>query len=245
MLPPVQAPATPDPRAAQSTGVSALPSLSGIFTGTVDDLRRLPSRDTLTWLSIGAVASAVAYRGDDRVSRAFSGSNRLDGAFESGSTIGGLSVQLGGAFATYAAGRLTKSPRVATIGADLVRAQLVSQAVTHAVKFSVRRTRPDGGSFSFPSGHTSTTFASATVLQRHLGWKAGIPAYAVAAYVAASRVHDARHFLSDVAFGAAIGIVSARTVTVGRGDTRFAVTPMAAPGGGGVALTWMGNREMR
>jgi membrane-associated phospholipid phosphatase len=220
--------------AAEPAVVSPLPSLSHIFTSTVDDVRRLPSHDTLTWLSIGVAASAIAHAGDARVTRSLSGSNRLDGMFESGSMIGGLSVQLGGAFATYAAGRLMGSPRAATIGADLVRAQLLSQAVTQAIKLSARRTRPDGGSFSFPSGHTSITFASATVLQRHLGWKAGIPAYAVATYVAASRIQEHRHFLSDVVFGAAIGIVAGRTVTVGRNDARFAVGPMATTGGGGV-----------
>jgi membrane-associated phospholipid phosphatase len=50
------------------------------------------------------------------------------------------------------------------------------------------------------------SFASATVLQRELGWKVGIPAYAVASFIGASRIEDKRHFLSDVAFGAAIGI---------------------------------------
>ena len=64
----------------------------------------------------------------------------------------------------------------------------------------------------------------------------------VAAYVAASRVHEKRHFVSDVSFGAVLGIVAGRTVTVGRGDARFAVGPMATPGGGGVAFTWLGHR---
>jgi len=84
------------------------------------------------------------------------------------------------------------------------------------------------------------TFASATVLQRNLGWKAGIPAYAVAGYVAASRIQVRRHFLSDVTFGAALGITAGRAVTIGRGDHRFAVAPAAVPGGGGISLTWIG-----
>jgi membrane-associated phospholipid phosphatase len=105
------------------------------------------------------------------------------------------------------------------------------------VKVAVQRTRPDGTSYSFPSGHAASSFASATVLQQHFGWKAGIPAYAVASYVAASRIQDNRHYLSDVVFGATIGLVAGRTVTIGRGDAKFAVTPLAAPGGAGVGLT--------
>jgi hypothetical protein len=111
---------------------------------------------------------------------------------------------------------------------------LITQGLTQAVKMSVNRTRPDGAEL-IPSGHTSTTFASATVLQRRFGWKAGLPAYGFATYVAASRVQVKRHFLSDVAFGAALGIVVGRSVTIGRGDARF-VEPMAAPGGAGVQL---------
>ena len=83
--------------------------------------------------------------------------------------------------------------------------------------------------FSFPSGHSSVTFATATVLQRNFGWKAGVPAYALASYVAASRVQMKRHFFSDVAFGAAIGIVAGRTVTVGRGRARFGSHPRCRP----------------
>ena len=78
--------------------------------------------------------------------------------------------------------------------------------------------------------------------QRHFGWKVGIPAYGAASYVAASRLQTNRHYLSDVAFGAALGIVAGRTVTVGHGNARFAVAPVAAPGGGGIAFTWIGNR---
>ena len=48
-----------------------------------------------------------------------------------------------------------------------------------------------------------------------------------------------RHYLSDVAFGAAIGMMAGRTVTIGRGEARFAVAPAAAPGGAGVNFTWV------
>jgi membrane-associated phospholipid phosphatase len=124
-----------------------------------------------------------------------------------------------------------------------LRAQFVTQALTAAVKMSARRQRPDGTMYSFPSGHSSVSFATATVLHRHFGWKVGAPAYAFATYVAASRVQDRRHFLSDVAFGAALGIAVGRTVTIGRGDAQFAVSPMAVPGGGAVSFNWIGGQK--
>ena len=68
--------------------------------------------------------------------------------------------------------------------------------------------------------------------------KPGIPAYAVAAYVGGSRIQDNKHYLSDVAFGAVLGIVSGRTVTIGTRNAKFALTPVSGPHGGvGVGLT--------
>ena len=64
------------------------------------------------------------------------------------------------------------------------------------------------------------------MLQRHFGWKVGVPAYVAAGYVATARVHDNRHYLSDVVFGAAMGIAGERTVMrSGRYDVR--VVPAA------------------
>jgi membrane-associated phospholipid phosphatase len=216
------------------------PSFGSIVEDTIHDFRRLPSEDSLKWLGIGGAIAAIGHRVDQPVSRELSTSATLDGVFDSGTTLGGARLQMGAALATFAIGRVTRSPRVALVGADLLKAQLMSQALTAAVKMSVRRTRPDGTQYSFPSGHSSVTFATATVLQRDLGWKVGIPAYGLATFVAASRIQEKRHFLSDVAFGAAIGIMSGRTVTLGRGDRRFAVSPMAAPSGVGVSFVWVG-----
>jgi len=129
-----------------------------------------------------------------------------------------------------------------TLGSELIRAQVMAQLTTTAVKQIVRRDRPEGGGFSFPSGHTAVTFASATVLQQHFGWKVGIPSFAVASYVAASRVQMQRHYLSDVAFGAALGIVAGRTVTIGSGRNKFQLAPTAVPGGGGISAVWLGQR---
>ncbi len=229
------APTTPAP-------ISLVPSFSQLFSGAVSDLGQLPSRENLTWLGIGALAALTTHTQDSRATATMTKSASLEETFESGAVLGGMPFQLGGALATYAIGRATHHPKLASVGGDLVRAQLVAQTLSYGLKYSMRRTRPDGTSFSFPSGHTSTTFASATVLQRHFGWKAGIPAYAVAAYVAASRVQQERHHLSDVVFGAAIGMVAGRTVTIGRGDARFALAPTVVPGGGGVGVTWVGAR---
>ena len=201
------------------------------------DFRRLPSRDTLTWLGIGGAVALSARPADRPTSTGMAGSQVLDGVFEAGEAMGGAASQFTSAAATYLAGRATNNPGVTAVGADLLRAQIVAQTLTAGIKLAVRRERPDGALYSFPSGHASVSFASATVLERHYGWRLGIPAYAVATYVATSRIQEERHFLSDIAFGAVVGIVAGRTVTIGLGEHRFAVTPTVVPVGAGVSLS--------
>ena len=196
-------------------------------------------------LGLGLGASLSVKPLDDRIptSRLNSELYGSDGAgldlfFESGELLGGTVVQVGGAFATYGVGKLFRHQGTAELGRDLVRAQLLTQGVTQLVKYTVRRTRPDASSHSsFPSGHTSGAFATATVLQRHYGWKVGAPAFGIASYVATSRLSENKHFLSDLVFGAAIGLVAGRTVTFDRGATRLELAPMAAPGGAGVQVS--------
>ena len=163
--------------------------------------------------------------------------------FKPGAILGGFEFQFGASMATYGIGRLSGNSRMAEVGAHLLRAQIVSQTVTHSIKAVVKRTRPDGSANnSFPSGHTSVSFASATVLQREFGWKVGIPAYAVATYIGMSRVEGKRHFTSDVLFGAAIGVMAGRAATVEIAGKRFLVAPSATKGGGAVSFVWTGHQ---
>ena len=114
--------------------------------------------------------------------------------------------------------------------------------LTHALKAVTSRERPTGErdagtqTYSFPSGHASASFTTATVLWRHLGWKVGLPASTLAAYASASRIQQNAHYVSDTLFGAALGIASARTVTIGHGERRVVVAPV--PMTGGAALTF-------
>ena len=212
-----------------------------LFGDTVSDLRHVPAKQTLGWLTIGTVAALSAHPADSRVGRSLTNATGLTETFEPGAVIGSTPVQLGLSATTYALGRATHSPRMIAVGADLFRAQLVADALTVGLKESIRRHRPEGGGFAFPSGHTSVSFASATVLQQHFGWRVGTPAYALATYVALSRVQMKRHYLSDVAFGAALGIAAGRTITIGTQRRRLMLAPMATEGGGGVQFTWMGH----
>ncbi|GLU45170.1 phosphatase PAP2 family protein [Allomuricauda sp. NBRC 101325] len=83
---------------------------------------------------------------------------------------------------------------------------------TWIMKYAINKPRPEGRTdgHAFPSGHTSFAFQGASFLQRRYGWKYGIPAFAVAAYVAYSRIEGVndRHDGWDVLGGALTGIAS-------------------------------------
>lgn len=79
-------------------------------------------------------------------------------------------------------------------------------ASAYLLERCVKKSRPDGTSMhAFPSTHATVAFQGAAYLQRRYGWKAGAPAYAVAAYVAWGRVFARKHDVWDVVAGAAIG----------------------------------------
>lgn len=108
--------------------------------------------------------------------------------------------------------------------------------VTEALKETVREERPDGSDHrSFPSGHTSISFASAGFLQRRYGWEAGLPATLVAGLVGLARVESKDHHWYDVVAGAALGEASAYWFVKPRDDSvRF--MPWADSHGAGFAL---------
>ena len=209
------------------------PDFFELFTEIGEDFRQVVSRRHIQLFAVGGGVTLLGRLHDKSMKEAGT-QGLVEEKFELGSELGSIPLQAGGSLATYVIGRLMKKSSVAHIGADLLRAQMISGLLTHALKHSVRRTRPNGHKLSFPSGHTSAAFASAAVMERHFGWKIGVPVYAVSAYVAASRVQERKHYLSDVLFGATIGIIAGRSVSVGHSWGGLEVLPFLKPGGGGV-----------
>ncbi|MGC4013250.1 MAG: phosphatase PAP2 family protein, partial [Luteolibacter sp.] len=98
--------------------------------------------------------------------------------------------------------------------AILAKGELLMIASVTVLKYATRQVRPDGSSYtSFPSGHTAQAFAAATFLneeyKNRLPW---IPyaAYGLASSVGLLRMANNRHYVSDVLFGAALGILSVK-----------------------------------
>lgn len=96
---------------------------------------------------------------------------------------------------------------------QFVESAALTLGVTYALKYGLDTTRPNGGHYSMPSGHTSISFSSAEFLRKRYGWEWGVPAYAAASWVAYSRVQSYQHYPQDVIAGAAIGILSSYIFT--------------------------------
>ena len=222
---PAAAPPTP-----RHTGIKAM--LKGIVT----DVKNLPSKENLAWAGVGGGLALALHPLDARVQRQVGGNELADNIFQPGQMLGGV-APIVGSVGLYAFGRITDQPKVSHVGMDLIRAQALAQVITQTLKYTTRRERPDlSARTSFPSGHASTTFAVATAIERHLGWRYAVPAYTFASYVAASRLPAGRHWLSDVVFGAAVGIMAGRTAT-SREANPYPVKVVAVPGGAAVVLS--------
>lgn len=88
---------------------------------------------------------------------------------------------------------------------------------------------------SFPSGHTSVSFAAAGYLQKRYGWQWGLPATLAASLVGIARVESKDHHWYDVVAGAALGEATAYIFTTPR-DSNVRFLPWADTHGGGLYL---------
>lgn len=97
---------------------------------------------------------------------------------------------------------------------QLVKSEAATLAITEVLKATVHEARPNGqDKRSFPSRHASVAFSAAQFMQIRGGWAYGVPAYIVAAAVAADRVHLREHYAKDVIAGAVVGIASSAYFT--------------------------------
>jgi membrane-associated phospholipid phosphatase len=226
----LQPPAGPPPTP-RHTGVKAM--VKGLFV----DFKYLPSRENALWAGVGGGLALAVHPLDDNVHSAVVGNSTAENFFKPGAVLGSLPMLLGSASIVYVVGRVKDEPKVSHVGMDLIQAIAMSEIITESLKYATRRERPDqSGATSFPSGHAADTFAFATALERHLGWRYAVPAYILASYVATSRLPANRHWLSDVVFGSTVGIIAGRTVTSNEAQA-FPVVVNPIPGG--VAVMWV------
>jgi membrane-associated phospholipid phosphatase len=227
--------------AAPSAAPAAAPcdryGLSTVFRCMGHDLLGAVKGDSRRWLEIGGVLAGGSLLLDDEVFNSMTEPDK-DTSIEVGEYLGEAGMHFGVPAAAYFISRATGHEAAADMSVAIVRTQVVNAIFTRGLKL-LPRARPYQESAtptkgSFPSGHTSAAFATATVIQRKWGWRAGLPAYAVAAFVGTTRLQHV-HYLSDVTFGAALGVASGLAVKLpGTGPS---IAPIVSPGVAGVSLT--------
>lgn len=212
-------------------------------------------RDALLGLAtLGAVA--VSFPNDHQLSEeSLEGTSRADRSLATAAQPLGNPLDLGPPMVlVWGLARVGGHPAVAAALARIGVSMVVAGACTQAVKLTAGRSRPDpalddsrtfrpfSGAESFPSGHTTVAFSIAAAID-HETRSRWVPviAYPLAGLVAWSRVHQRRHWTSDVLAGAALGGWAAWKTedylsSPGRRWLRgFGVAPAASPAG--IALT--------
>jgi membrane-associated phospholipid phosphatase len=92
----------------------------------------------------------------------------------------------------------------------LAIAEIITSALVQSLKLITRVERPNGGTLSFPSGHTSNAFTSATVLYeefREENLAVALSGYGFSTATGILRMTNNKHWISDVLAGAGIGIL--------------------------------------
>ena len=97
-----------------------------------------------------------------------------------------------------------------------ISAYALSAMYTVIIKGITNTSRPttqfEHGHYGFPSYHASSTFCLAAVVDEYYGWQWGVPMYVLGGLVGWSRIDQREHDLSDVLFGAVLGVVVGKTV---------------------------------
>jgi membrane-associated phospholipid phosphatase len=122
----------------------------------------------------------------------------------------------------FTIGTIKHDKRLQRNGLFIAGAFVFSAVATQSLKALIKRERPfvsypyyfadryDGGGYSFPSGHVSAAFCTATSLSIYFPkWYVVVPAYIWAGSVGWARMYQGVHYPSDVLAGAMLGAGSA------------------------------------
>ncbi len=204
---------------------------------------------------LGAGALIYAFDGQIRHIARKNNTASMDKISAQAEKIGNGGYELVFVGACAGAGWVFKDHKLTDTALEALEAFLAANAVGTVVKYSVGRSRPyaENGkrafqpfSFktsrsSFPSGHTASAFALASVFAaRYESPWAGAAAYGAASAAGLQRVYADRHWSSDVFFGAVLGAATGRAVvrlSSGRPAGGARLFPVYGPGFAGAVAS--------
>jgi undecaprenyl-diphosphatase len=102
---------------------------------------------------------------------------------------------------------------VAVVVADAAAELLadLGKLIVHRHRPFEHQLGPQSSTHSFPSGHSATSFACATVLAAYAPrWR--VPLFVLAALIALSRIYNGMHYPTDVLAGSVLGLLVGATI---------------------------------
>jgi hypothetical protein len=230
------------------------------IAATEKDLPQLPSQvlqgsketyfraDNLTALLLAGGASIVMHNEpsklsiDDKVASHFERHGNLpDDLSEATYTVGGPGFHFAATGLWYGLAAADKDDLNRQRAWTMLTALSITGATTLALKVAVNNEQPNQEmGYSWPSGHTASSFTVASVLDEFYGPQIGIPCYAAAGFVGYRMMDAGDHWASDVLFGGVLGWVVGHTVAGKHKQLEvagFEVTPyFGDSGASGIAL---------
>ena len=189
---------------------------------------QIASRSALA-LATGASLGLISYQFADEPLKEFALKHQSEASTSISAVLqplGHSDYMLPAGGMVYATGLALRNPKLQRTGILLVSSMLINDMVTSKLKDEFQRRRPDeanhntyfeggeGGRHyaSFPSSHTSTAFTFATSVATVYHDHKWVPpvAYSMATLVGLSRIHDNKHWSTDVLAGAAVGFATSK-----------------------------------
>lgn len=154
--------------------------------------------------------------------------------------LGNPALHFGVAGLWYLVGQQRQDERTYEVGKTLFSALAINGVTVMLGQAASGDHAPNGERGTFPSGHTSSTFTFASVMHEAYGPWVGAPLYAVGVAVAAERIDDREHYLSDVVMGAVMGLVIGHSVAGEHELELFGgeIVPYVDPGTGAQGIAW-------
>jgi hypothetical protein len=194
-----------DIRSSKTLGGSLIHEASGVYTTYRDSWKYMVQKDALIAITVGMTGYTAAKPFSEKISAHFNDpANQWTGAkYQIGNFLGqGYTVLV----PVWIAAKYAEDEKLSRVADNWIAGSILDGLITAGLKYTVRENRPDGSDhLGFPSGHATTAFMMAKIVQDEMGSPWGVPAYILASYVGMSRIGGAKHTLGQVAAGAGLG----------------------------------------
>jgi len=174
----------------------------------------LSKPENITLLALAGVASIAMNQGADDNTEGYFERHEIFPEFTDNSLdlIGNPGIQFAATGLWYAFSSKNNDLFNQNRAWTMIKALSVTGLATVSLKAIRNDDTPNGKKWAWPSGHTSSSFAFASVLDEFYGPEVGIPAYVLASLVGVRMADQEDHWASDIIFGAAIGWVAGHTI---------------------------------